>query len=1013
VKEFLSLLIAILHAAWTFLRAAFVACFVIVLAFSTGFVVAELRSSELQARHIADYAKKLKFWLAAGPSEAIRFPASGPFDERMGYANLPVYLKKLGAAGFAVTQQARVSPETINAVDRGLYLPFHEKTQAGLKVYDCRKQAIFSAGYPERLYSNFQAIPPSLVQTLLFIENRELLDTRYPMRNPAVEWDRFAKALLDQGISLLFRDHDTPGGSTLATQIEKYRHSPDGRTLSGRDKLRQMASASVRAYLDGEDTTAARERVVLDYLNTVPLAARVGYGEVNGLGDGLWAWFGRDFQQVNQLLRASASDPTRQAEAYKQVLALMIAQRRPSGLLGQSETLNGLANNHIRWLADAGVISPALREAASAVELKFRAEPVAQPPTSFATRKVAATVRANLAGLLGAPRLYDLDRLDLTVSSTLNAQLQKSITETLHQLKTREGAASAGLTPMLEGADPSKVIYSFTLFERAAGANFLRVQTDNYDQPFDINEGTKLDLGSTAKFRTLVTYLEIIADIHQRFHEKPVEELTALLPDVDAPDVLTRWALEYLLAAQTRELGPMLEAAMERQYSANADEQFYTGGGLHTFANFNASDNERVMSVREGFRGSVNLVFVRIMRDVVRHYMFSVPGSSARLLSDEQDPRRKEYLARFADREGRVYVRRFYAKYRGKTQPEAQALLMQSVRPTAPKLAAIFRYLDPEGGEGTFRAFLGEYMKEGEVTEAEARKLYARYAADKFSLADRAFVVGVHPLELWVVAFLRANPGATEAQAYEGSADERQAVYRWLFTTRSKNAQDQRILNLLETEGFLEVHRHWQRLGYPFDSMVPSYASALGSSADRPAALAELMGIIVNDGVRQASVRLTDLHFAQGTPYETKLENRSTAAERVLSSELVQVARRSLIDVVESGTARRVGGSLFAPDGSPIVIGGKTGTGDHRHDVYGPGGRLISSRVVNRSATFMFFLGDRYFGTVVAYVPGAEAAKYKFTSAIAAQLLKSLTPSLAKLFDPRAAGEAQCVAGKG
>ena len=67
--------------------------------------------------------------------------------------------------------------------------------------------------------------------------------------------------------------HDAPGGSTLATQIEKYRHSPEGRTASIPEKFRQMASASLRAYLDGPDTQRARERIVVDYLNTVPLSA--------------------------------------------------------------------------------------------------------------------------------------------------------------------------------------------------------------------------------------------------------------------------------------------------------------------------------------------------------------------------------------------------------------------------------------------------------------------------------------------------------------------------------------------------------------------------------------------------------------------------------------------------------------------------------------------------------------------------------------------------------------------
>ena len=57
-------------------------------------------------------------------------------------------------------------------------------------------------------------------------------------------------------------------------------------------------------------------------------------------------------------------------------------------------------------------------------------------------------------------------------------------------------------------------------------------------------------------------------------------------------------------------------------------------------------------------------------------------------------------------------------------------------------------------------------------------------------------------------------------------------------------------------------------------------------------------------------------------------------------------------------------------DGSVVEIGGKTGTGDHRYDVHGKGGQVISSRVVNRTATFVFLIGDRYFGTVMAYVHG-------------------------------------------
>ncbi len=64
-----------------------------------------------------------------------------------------------------------------------------------------------------------------------------------------------------------------------------------------------------------------------------------------------------------------------------------------------------------------------------------------------------------------------------------------------------------------------------------------------------------------------------------------------------------------------------------------------------------------------------------------------------------------------------------------------------------------------------------------------------------------------------------------------------------------------------------------------------------------------------------------------------------------------------------------------------------------------PGGRLISSRVVNRTGTFVFYIGDHFFGTITAHVAGEDAADYKFTSALSAQMLKALAPILNPLIN--------------
>jgi membrane peptidoglycan carboxypeptidase len=199
---------------------------------------------------------------------------------------------------------------------------------------------------------------------------------------------------------------------------------------------------------------------------------------------------------------------------------------------------------------------------------------------------------------------------------------------------------------------------------------------------------------------------------------------------------------------------------------------------------------------------------------------------------------------------------------------------------------------------------------------------------------------------------------------------------------------------MTEEQAFVEIGRAWRRLGYPFESLTPSYGSALGSSGDRPAALAELMGIVVNKGMRLPLRKLHSLDFAQGTPYETHFENNALPGERLLPVEITDLVRRSLVDVVENGTARRLKGGLRPANGKPVEVGGKTGTGDHRFETYGPGGRLLSTRIVSRSATFVFLMGDRFFGTMTTYVPEPYAVKYKFTSALSVQLLKSLTPTL-------------------
>jgi membrane peptidoglycan carboxypeptidase len=991
-------------------RNAFIVLMLVLLSLAIWLMIHESRTSTMQAKYFTGVVRQLNYKVEPGPSKAIRFPHDSPYDERLGYANIPGYLERLQQRDYQVLSQARFSPKMVQLADMGVFTTYREKTRTGLTIYDCRAQPLFSASYPERIYPGFEQAPAALVHSLLFIENRELLDNTYPKRNPAVEWDRLSKAILEKSASAVgLGGSRAAGGSTLATQIEKYRHSPEGRTSSMKDKLQQMVSATLRAYQQGEDTTAVRRQIVVDYLNTVPLSAKPGYGEVNGIGDGMWVWYGRDFNEVNRLL-AGRMDQPESALVFKEALSLLIAQRRPSYYLGDGDQdLEQLANSHLRLLAQAGVITPSLRDAA----LKEKLRPAkgnglqAAPPVSYVTKKAANAVRVHLANLLGDNRMYNLDRLDLSVVSTLDANAQRAVTGMLRDLKDATVAEQAGLTGkgMLGNGDPANVVYSFTLLERGDKVNYLRVQTDNYDQPLDINDGAKLDLGSTAKLRTLVTYLDIIDQLYKKYGAMSADELGKV--QFDPKDRLTAWAIEWLSMTpmDKRGLTAMLHAAMERTYSGNPGEGFFTGGGLHYFGNFSKEDNGRILTVREGLRRSTNLLFVRLMRDVVKYYMFQMPGSSASLLADADDPRRAKYLARFADKEGKEFLTRFYAKYKGKPKSELDKILLDSIRPTPLRLANIHRTLFPNASLGEFAMFVnGNLLEQNEVPQDRLEKMYEQYAMDKWNLADRGYLANVHPLELWLVAYLRQHEGATYAQVVAASEKERQEVYQWLFKTHRKHAQDRRIAGLLEMEAFIGIHNQWKKMGYPFGSLVPSYATTLGASADRPAALAEMMGIIVNGGVRKPIERVQSLHFAAGTPYDTKVGRAAkVSSEQVLSPEVARVVADEIRGVVSDGTAKRAKAAFVAADGTNIPVGGKTGTGDQRFDVYAAGGRLIESRYVNRSATFVFNIGERFFGSMTAYVRGPESKNYDFTSALPVQLLTVLAPSLMPLIEPNQA----------
>ena len=962
----------------------------------------ELRTSRLQARIFSRRAARLTWQVDLGPSVvALRGP-QGPFDLRHGYARLHELQGRLESSGFRVTRQAEPSPELQQLVALGIAPPYQEKNDAGLQILDSRFRAVFDGRRTLTTFRDFVDIPPLVVRSLLFVEDRNLLDDARPRLNPALDWDRLLLSGWRYVLDSVFDTGNTSGGSTLATQVQKFRHSPGGRTSGVSDKMHQMLGASYAAYRVGEDTRQVRRQIVLDYVNGLPLGAAADVGEVTGLGEGLRVWFGKSLEQLVVDLALPEEGPSlvRKAETYKQALALLLATRRPALYLGEDRTaLEHRLEIYVAGLEEAGVISAELAGAVRAQPLGLGDRQTERSRIDFANRKAANAIRTDLLELLDVPGYYDLDHLDLRVETTLDMAAQGDVLALLQRLRDPSFLAQNGFygKHLLGDGDPRQVAYTFSLYRSSAAGNRLLVHTDNLDRPLDLNDMAKLELGSTAKLRTIANYLMVMAQLYDRLRTKPSEELWRTAHR--ATDPLTRWAAGWLAVHPGWTLERMLDASLERPYSTDTTAHFFTGSGLHSFVNF---DNEvpSVVTLRQGFRKSVNLVFIRLMRDLVAYYTAARGYDERAILDNPAHPERRELLEAAVEREAKDQLLAAHTKYGKLDADEAVRQLCGTNGRQLERFAVFFLCAYPEANARALAAEAARLFPERAAEAAAAApRLVRGYGRRELSLSDQAWLMKRDPFEIWLVRQRQKRRLAPFSELLAQSAEPRRDAYGWLFASRAWRTQNIRLRAELERKAFEWIHGDWRKLGYPFGSLVPSLATAIGSSADRPAALAELVGIVQNDGLRAPTQRITQLHFAAATPYETDFALVPRATERVMPVAVARAMKVLMQDAVENGTAIRAKDSVRGKRGEPIVLGGKTGSGDNRFETFAADGSVLTSRAVSRTASFVFFVGDRHYGVITAHVSGDDANRYSFTSSLALQAFKVLAPSLQPLLE--------------
>ena len=923
----------------------------------------ECKSSYLQSYFFYKKTKNISYKIEDG-EQSIIFPKFGPYDIRYGYTYIPTILN---SGKWNIVKQAHWSNELFNIVNTGMFPPYNDNKRGGLEIYDSDNNLIYSAKYPKYQYVSFNQIPEIMIKTLLFIEDHNALK-KNKYYNSVININRLSKAITLAILNKIGINMKQFGASTLATQLIKFKHSNKGRTNSLRDKYIQMFSASLLVYLKSRDTIEARKNIILNYINNVPLGSFPGIGEIFGIGDGLNIWFGSNFEKENNILKNCDKDIIKCGESYRKILALFLAQRCPTRLLsGNRNKLFELLNNYLDNLFFEGVISYELKNS-SMGRLQFK-----NKINNFISTKklISDPVRFYLLNKLAINKTYDLDKFDLIVNSSINKKLYNDLyNKAAIEIKKHKSITGKYLLKN----NKQDFILSFLLFEKVGNINYLRAQFDQFPSRFSANDSMKLELGSTAKFRVLVSYLQLIENTFNYLYKHPNYI-------IHPKDKMTLWVKEWQDKNPGGSSINILNDSMDRKFSGSAGEIFFTNGGIHKFSNFEGKGGGS-QTVRSGLINSINLVYIRIMRDIINHISyFGERGRINDLIFSGENKYRTEYINKFIEMEGNIFLSRFYSKYKNDKNPIktlTNEFLNSSVLPIAVKIkrvSTLFRVANPDASYIQYKKFLYNNKLNFERSEQMYKALYG-----DFDLQDFGYLTRKHPLELWLVAHMSKNKKSSLKNIFIESKSAKKESYRWLLKDTKIIAQNKRISIILEKEAFLELTKIWNQVGYPFN-VFPSLASAIGSSGDRPIALAKLIGIIINEGKLCPMERVKTLRFGKNTPYETVLEPNKKC-EQVISSEVAAIVKDALLSVVNNGTAIRIKNTFN-------IIGGKTGTGDNH----------LGNKAVSRTGTFVFFIDNKYFGVLTTYVNGKKSSKYSFTSSLPVQILKLLAPTLKNHFN--------------
>lgn len=957
-------------------------------------------------------------------------PSEGQDGVRRGYDRMEkIDYRLTKIAGMARPETTGRTWKDRNVLGLRLYPIYESKIQAGLKITDEQGEKIWESPFPEKAYKNFETLPKSLVEMLLYVENRALLGDHPKTWNHTVEVPRMIVAIA-YNVGNIFTSpfgfkFDRAGGSTLAIQLEKILYTLNSRTTTWGDKGRQIFTAATRRYMEIDNPAISIRKTILNYINVAPMAAHKKFGEVIGFSEAFEDHFGIDIDEANRILNIPQNelhgdDLVAAGKVYRAALSLIMALQRPDDYLNKRpEVMHARVNAFLKngdgrqLLVESGIITPELADVILATPT-ILADPASQKIDYRPRDKVIDTLRTDLMQVLDEKNLQTLDLLDMEVTTTVLGKANRNISKRVASFKTPEGAKAEEFIGkyLLDNPEQAKHInITANIYRADPGYNALVVEVDTNAGRFNYNGGLR-NLGSTFKIPTTGEYFELYEGMFHKYKDMAPEDLRKIA--IYPGDNMTRRMIDYMAnPANARTIEAVLDYACDAPYSGNPSRTYFTNGGQARYQNFKREYDGMPWTVCSALRLSPNLPFVNMMEDMTKNILAQKMNIDPAMLTDKNNPTRLKYLEKYGLYDGELLVKQqFWPQQRQKTPDDLVSFLAEKSRMQKGYLsdrgaAVIYMTLYPDAPQDKMASFIREVCKKcGSKDNFEG--LYNTFAKDKYvggisTLADRGYIVDLNPIELMLARLRIQNPDIQRSEAVVALKPVIIESNQWLRTI-GLEAGNTKMKIILEKEGFDYFYNSLAKKGYPFvNERIPSLNAPLGGAPTNPNFLANYMGILVRGGMQAEIVRYSNIRFGKDTPFDMgdyKPLN-VPAPRRVMSEAVAKKLHQSIVDIVEKGgTAAKVNGILKTSDGKPIQVAMKTGSADGFLKVKG---QAKPSESIGRSGTVVFSMAGRYFGTIVVSMPGGEEAlKSRFNAAMAVRTWLKTMGYLQEEFDRNA-----------